>query len=182
MCGKPHQKGFHTVLHSDRVCRAISGLQRQPIHPGWCRGECGGGQHLIVRSSPPERRRHIAGGIGQQARPDGAPNARPQRQRSFADAQMRIACAESARSLDRKVKIAVSLVPYDDLAARRADRKRGSKAWIASPSATRSMSSVVDSVGWNPSSQVSPLWSRLLARSVTRNASAAASPATGLSN
>jgi hypothetical protein len=27
MCGKPHQKGFRTVLHSDTVCRAVSDLQ-----------------------------------------------------------------------------------------------------------------------------------------------------------
>jgi hypothetical protein len=91
---------------------------------------------------------------------------------------MRIACAESARSLDRKVKIAdhscLTTISSPGARIESVDRFAIRDA--------RSMSSVVDSVGWNPSSQVSPLWSRLLARSVTRNASAAPSPATGLSN
>jgi hypothetical protein len=34
MCGKPHQKGFRTVLHSDRVCRAVSGLQTAGFRAG----------------------------------------------------------------------------------------------------------------------------------------------------
>jgi hypothetical protein len=58
-------------------------------------------------------------GIGQQARHDSAPNARPQRQHRFADGQMRIACVESPRSLERQIEIAMLLAPDNDIAAQR---------------------------------------------------------------
>ena len=105
------------------------------------------------------------GGSGSRLATMAAPDARPQRQRRLADAQMRVACAESPRRLERQIEIAIPFAPYDDL-----DRPaRGSTSVNRAPSATRSVSPVVDSVGWKPSSQVSPLWSRLLASSVTRN-------------
>ena len=31
MCGKPLTRGFRTVLHSDRVCRAVPNLQTPPV-------------------------------------------------------------------------------------------------------------------------------------------------------
>src|SRR5271168_2097400 len=72
MCGKPYHPGFRTMLHSDRVCRAVSRPQMPLDQPLWHRQrKSNDSRHPTTGDAEPAR--SVSGGFPRLV-PPGVPD------------------------------------------------------------------------------------------------------------